>query len=124
MISAFSMERFPPKTDPPVEEAFSWWTIVPRISSASNPSLSYMGMLKALKRAKRIILMSEFSHYDIKEAGDSPTRYLDTLKKMGFKIVEIPVTHLPRLQGKGTGRNFKVILQSFIDLFKLWRKLI
>ena len=45
-------------------------------------------------------------------------------KKMGFKIVEIPVTHLPRLQGKGTGRNFKVILQSFIDLFKLWRKLI
>ena len=44
-------------------------------------------------------------------------------KKMGFKIVEIPVTHLPRIQGKGTGRNIRVIIQSFIDLFKLWRKL-
>ena len=44
-------------------------------------------------------------------------------KKKGFKIVEIPVTHLPRIVGRGTGRNIKVILQSFVDLFKLWRKL-
>lgn len=44
-------------------------------------------------------------------------------KKKGFKIVEIPVTHLPRLLGKGTGRDIRVILQSFVDLFKLWRKL-
>lgn len=44
-------------------------------------------------------------------------------KKMGFKIVEIPVTHLPRTQGKGTGRDLKVIIQSFVDLFRLWKKL-
>lgn len=44
-------------------------------------------------------------------------------KNNGFKIVEIPVTHLPRTQGKGTGRNIKVIIQSFVDLFRLWRKL-
>lgn len=44
-------------------------------------------------------------------------------KKSGFKITEIPVTHLPRIQGKGTGRNIRVIVQSFIDLFRLWRKL-
>lgn len=44
-------------------------------------------------------------------------------KNYGFKIVEIPVTHLPRTQGKGTGRNIKVIIQSFVDLIKLWRKL-
>lgn len=44
-------------------------------------------------------------------------------KKFGFKIVEIPVTHLPRTQGKGTGRNIKVIIQSFVDLIKLWKKL-
>lgn len=44
-------------------------------------------------------------------------------KNNGFKIVEIPVTHLPRTQGKGTGRNIKVIIQSFVDLIKLWRKL-
>ena len=51
------------------------------------------------------------------------SEFLIKAKKSGFKIVEIPVTHLPRLQGKGTGRNIKVIIQSFIDLLKLWKKL-
>jgi glycosyltransferase involved in cell wall biosynthesis len=41
-------------------------------------------------------------------------------KRAGFKIVEIPVTHYPRLKGAGTGRKLNVIIQSFIDLFKLW----
>lgn len=44
-------------------------------------------------------------------------------KKKGFKIVEISVTHYPRVKGTGTGRNIKVIVKSFIDLFRLWRKL-
>lgn len=44
-------------------------------------------------------------------------------KKTGYKIVEVPVTHLPRIKGKGTGRDIKVILTSFVDLFRLWRKL-
>lgn len=44
-------------------------------------------------------------------------------KKKGYKIVEIPVTHYPRLDGQGTGRNLDVILESFKDLFSLWNKL-
>jgi glycosyltransferase involved in cell wall biosynthesis len=44
-------------------------------------------------------------------------------KKKGFKIVEIPVTHYPRTKGAGTGRNLNVIIKSFMDLFRLWRKL-
>lgn len=44
-------------------------------------------------------------------------------KKKGFKIVEIPVNHYPRLKGEGTGRKFSVIIKSFEDLFKLWKKL-
>lgn len=44
-------------------------------------------------------------------------------KKAGFKIVEIPVTHYPRTLGKGTGRDLGVIVKSFVDLFRLWRKL-
>lgn len=44
-------------------------------------------------------------------------------KKKGFKIVEIPVTHYPRVSGSGTGRRLNVILKSFADLFKLWKKL-
>lgn len=44
-------------------------------------------------------------------------------KKWGFKLVEIPVTHFPRTKGVGTGRNLNVIIKSFVDLFKLWKKL-
>jgi len=51
------------------------------------------------------------------------SEFLIKAKKSGFKIVEIPVTHLPRVQGKGTGRNIKVIIQSFVDLFRLWEKI-
>jgi glycosyltransferase involved in cell wall biosynthesis len=44
-------------------------------------------------------------------------------KKQNFKIVEIPVTHYPRLRGTGTGRNLNVIIKSFADLFRLWKTL-
>lgn len=51
------------------------------------------------------------------------SEFLIKARKKGFKIVEIPVTHYPRLKGAGTGRNLNVIVKSFIDLFKLWGKL-
>lgn len=44
-------------------------------------------------------------------------------QKKGFTIIEIPVTHYPRTKGVGTGRNINVIIKSFVDLFRLWRKL-
>lgn len=51
------------------------------------------------------------------------SEFLIKAKKKKFKIVEIPVTHYPRVRGKGTGRDIKVIIQSFVDLFRLWKKL-
>ena len=50
------------------------------------------------------------------------SEFLIKAKKAGFKIVEIPVTHFPA--GRvGTGRKLNVIIQSFVDLIKLWKKL-
>lgn len=51
------------------------------------------------------------------------SEFLINAKKKGFSIVEIPVTHYPRTAGVGTGRNLDVIIKSFVDLFKLWKKL-
>jgi glycosyltransferase involved in cell wall biosynthesis len=51
------------------------------------------------------------------------SEFLIKVKKSGFKMVEIPVTHFPRKTGKGTGRDLLVILKSFIDLFRLWKRL-
>lgn len=51
------------------------------------------------------------------------SEFLIKAKKYGFKIVEIGVNHYPRKQGEATGAKLNVIVQSFIDLFNLWRKL-
>jgi glycosyltransferase involved in cell wall biosynthesis len=51
------------------------------------------------------------------------SEFLIKARKSGFKIVEIPVTHYPRIRGAGTGRKLNVIIKSFIDLFRLWGKL-
>ena len=51
------------------------------------------------------------------------SEFLIKSKKAGFKIVEVGVHHYPRLEGKATGRSFKVIVKSFSDLFKLWFKI-
>lgn len=51
------------------------------------------------------------------------SEFLIKAKKHHFKIIEIPVHHYPRRQGVGTGANIDVIIKSFIDLFRLWKKL-
>ena len=51
------------------------------------------------------------------------TDILVQAERMGFKIKEIPVTHFPRLNGKQTGANIKVVLKAFKELFKLYFKL-
>jgi glycosyltransferase involved in cell wall biosynthesis len=51
------------------------------------------------------------------------SEFLIKAKKMGFKIVEIGVQHYPRKFGEATGAKLNVIVQSFIDLFKLWQKI-
>lgn len=55
------------------------------------------------------------------------TELLAELRARGFKMTDVPVTHLPRTAGKPTGANLKVIARAFRDLFKfrlrLWREL-
>lgn len=43
------------------------------------------------------------------------------VQKAGFKIKEIPVTHLPRLVGTPTGANPKVIMKMFREVVKFGR---
>lgn len=51
------------------------------------------------------------------------TEFLAKAQNSGFKIVEVGVSHYPRGSGSGTGANLNVIIKSFVDLVKLWRKL-
>lgn len=51
------------------------------------------------------------------------TEMLVKLKRRGVKWVEVPVTHYPRVGGKATGANLKVIAKAFKELLKLHGKL-
>jgi glycosyltransferase involved in cell wall biosynthesis len=44
------------------------------------------------------------------------TEFLAGAKARGFRIVEVPVTHLPRVAGHPTGANLGVIAKAFRDL--------
>jgi|SRR3989344_8136303 len=44
-------------------------------------------------------------------------------RKKGFRIKEIEVSHFPRILGKQTGANPKVILKTFFEIIKLRRGL-
>lgn len=50
------------------------------------------------------------------------TEFLIKAKKSGFRMIELGVHHYPATR-PGTGANLNVILKSFSDLFKLWRRL-
>ena len=71
--------------------------------------------------SKKVI--DEIPNLESERGAFISSEFLIKAKRKGFKIVEIPVTHYPRPAGKGTGRNINVIIKSFIDLFRLWRKL-
>jgi len=51
------------------------------------------------------------------------TEFLVKIKKRGFKIKEVGVHHYPRVAGKQTGANIKVILRFFKELIRFWWKL-
>src|SRR4029078_8547068 len=50
------------------------------------------------------------------------SEFLIKVKKAGFKIKEVGVHHFAATR-PGTGAKLDVIIKSFIDLFKLWKKL-
>lgn len=43
--------------------------------------------------------------------------------KKGYKFLELPVSHRPRIAGKQTGGSFKVITKAVINIFSLWWRL-
>jgi len=52
--------------------------------------------------------------------------FLARAKRAGYRIAEVPVSHLPRLAGSPTGAKISVITRAFRELFKfrvkLWKE--
>jgi glycosyltransferase involved in cell wall biosynthesis len=46
------------------------------------------------------------------------TEFLAGARARGYRVAEVPVTHLPRTSGEATGANLSVILKAFRDLVR------
>ncbi len=51
------------------------------------------------------------------------TEFLAGARARGFRIAEVPVTHLPRVAGEATGADLKVIVKAFRDLVRFRQRL-
>ena len=51
------------------------------------------------------------------------TEFLAGAKARGYRIVDVPVTHLPRVAGEATGANFRVVAKAFYDLVRFRQRL-
>ena len=51
------------------------------------------------------------------------TELLVKITKNGYRLHEIGVLHSPRLEGKQTGANLRVILRAFKELFRFYKKM-
>jgi glycosyltransferase involved in cell wall biosynthesis len=68
-------------------------------------------------------VIEKIPHLESERGAFITSELLIKAKKGGFKFAEVPITHYPRTKGEGTGRKLNVIIKSFVDLLKLWKKL-
>ena len=95
--------------------AFGWNTLV---------RLMFGLKVKDINCAFKIFRRNVFDKIKIDAVGAMVnTDILSQAVKYGFRIKEVPVTHYPRVKGKQTGANIKVILRAFKELLRLRNKL-
>ena len=76
-------------------------------------------LIKDIDCGFKVLRRDLLNHIHLESNGAMiDTEMLAGTRARGFKIVEVPVTHLPRTAGSPTGANFKVIFRAFRDLFK------
>lgn len=71
--------------------------------------------------SKKVI--DNIPHLESERGAFISSEFLIKAKRAGFKIAQVSVHHYPRTSGRATGASIRVILKSFIDLVRLWKKL-
>lgn len=57
------------------------------------------------------------------ESAITVTEFIVKAKSLGYKILQLPVTHYPRKFGEQTGGNWRVIVRAARESFRLYRQL-
>ncbi len=85
-------------------------------------------LIKDIDCGFKVFRRSILDHIHVESNGAMiDTEMLAEMRARGYRIAEVPVTHLPRVAGSPTGANLKVVVRAFRDLFRfrlrLWREL-
>ena len=74
--------------------------------------------------AFKLFRRSVFDHVQIRCVGAMVnTEILAQATRLGMRIHQVKVNHLPRRYGKQSGANVQVIVKAFRELCRLWQKL-
>lgn len=82
--------------------------------------INYRDIDCAFKLFTRTILNKINAEHIMSGGAMISAEILVKIKDAGGRVLEIPVTHMPRQFGRPTGINPKVIGRAFIELYKFW----
>jgi len=107
------------RKDPFMRKFFGWgWTLLANIILGIN----VRDVDCAFKLVKKEVI-EKIPRLESERGGMISPELLAKAHKGGFKIAQVGVHHYPRIKGHQTGADLKVIINSFADLLKLWKKL-
>lgn len=107
------------RKDPFIRKFFGWgWTLLANIILRIN----VRDVDCAFKLVKKEVI-EKIPRLESERGGMISPELLAKARKEGFKIAQVGVHHYPRIKGHQTGADLKVIVKSFADLLKLWKKL-
>jgi len=95
--------------------AFGWNTVVRLFFGYLCRDIDCGFKLFRREILERVNIMSDGAMID--------TEFLAGAKARGYRIAEVPLTHLPREAGEATGANLAVIVKAFQDLVRFRRRL-
>ncbi len=91
--------------------AFCWTTLV---------NLLFKMRIRDIDCAFKLFKREIFDNIEMQSTGALiDTEILARSIRKGYKVVQKPVKHYPRMHGQQTGANIKVIMRAFRELFRL-----
>jgi glycosyltransferase involved in cell wall biosynthesis len=105
-----------PRRDPPMRlvNAFGWKMFV---------TLLFGYVARDVDCAFKLFRREVLDHVYVESRGAAfSAEFLVKARDHGFKIKELPVTHLPREAGKATGNRPDVIVRAFKEMIAFWFK--
>jgi glycosyltransferase involved in cell wall biosynthesis len=102
-----------PRRDPPVRLVYAWgWKLL--ITSLFGYAA------RDIDCAFKLFRRSVWESVQVRSGGATfSAEFLVRARRAGFRVVELPVTHLPREAGSPTGGSPRVIIRAFRELIWL-----